>query len=116
MKLQFFVILVGIYFARNHLTNDAIRSDLAIQYAICKKRFGENLNSFNLILRSKEENSLCTIIDVTAEVSPKIEQVQQRLDDFKLVFENQEPTLEMGNHCMTPYECDFTNYCGARNK
>jgi hypothetical protein len=96
--------------------NDAIRSDLAIQYTICKKRFGKNLNSFNLILRSKEENSLCTIIDVTADVSPRIEQVQQRIDDFKLVFENQEPTLAMGNHCMTPYECDFTNYCGVGNK
>ena len=67
-----------------------------------------------MIIRLKEENSLCTIIDVTADVSPRIEQVQQRIDDFKFVFENQEPTVKMGNHCMTPYECDFTNYCGAR--
>jgi hypothetical protein len=111
IKVQFFVILVYIYFVRNHLTNDAIRSDLAIQYTICKKRFGENLNSFNLIIRSKEENSLCTIIDITADVSPRIEQVQKRIDDFKLVFENQEPTLEMGNHCMTPNECDFMITC-----
>ncbi len=67
-----------------------------------------------MIIRLKEENSMCTIIDVSADVSARIEEVQKRIDDFKLVFENQEPTLEMGNHCMTPYECDIINYCGAR--
>ena len=95
--------------------NDAIKSDLAIQYTICKKRFGEQLNSFNLILRSNEDDQPFKIIDVTEDVSKLTLEVETQIDHFKNVLTNQEPTISMGSHCAKPYACDFTNYCGARN-
>lgn len=94
--------------------NDAIKSDLAIQYTICKKRFGEQLNSFNLILRSNEDDQPFKIIDVTEDVSKLTLEVDRQIAHFKNVLTNQEPTISMGSHCEKPYACDFTNYCGAR--
>jgi len=94
--------------------NDAIKSDLAIQYTICKKRFGEQLNSFNLILRSNDENQPFNIIDVTEDVSKLTHEVETQIAHFKNVLTNQEPIISMGNQCTQPYACDFTNYCGAR--
>lgn len=94
--------------------NDAIKSDLAIQYTICKKRFGEQLNSFNLILRSNDKDQPYKIIDVTEDVSKLTLEVETQIAHFKNVLTNQEPTISMGSHCAKPYACDFTNYCGAR--
>jgi hypothetical protein len=98
----------------NSEINDAIKSDLAIQYTICKKRFGEQLNSFNLILRSNEKDQPYKIIDVTEDVSKLTHEVETQIDHFKNVLTNQEPTISMGSHCAKPYACDFTNYCRAR--
>ncbi len=39
----------------NKEINFAIFEDLLIQYTICKKRFGDSLRSFNLVLRADEE-------------------------------------------------------------
>ena len=94
--------------------NDAIKSDLAIQYTICKKRFGEQLNSFNLILRSNEKDQPFKIIDVTEDVSKLTHDVEAQIAHFKNVLTNQEPIISMGSQCAKPYACDFTNYCGAR--
>lgn len=94
--------------------NDAIKSDLAIQYTICKKRFGEQLNSFNLILRSNEDDQPFKIIDVTEDVSKLTLEVDRQIAHFKNVLTNQEPTISMGSQCAKPYVCDFTNYCETR--
>jgi hypothetical protein len=91
--------------------NEAIKADLAVQYTICKKRFGDKLNSFNLILRVNNENQPFQIIDLTAELSNKIEQVELQISEFKNILDLNEPIISMSDHCLIPYECDFTNYC-----
>jgi hypothetical protein len=96
--------------------NEAIKADLAVQYTICKKRFGDKLNSFNLILRVNNENQPFQIIDLTAELSNKIEQVELQISEFKKVLDLQEPTISMGDYCLSPYECDFTNYCRMKKE
>jgi hypothetical protein len=96
--------------------NDAIKADLAVQYTICRKRFGDKLNSFNLILRKNDQAQPYEIIDLTEELAPKMEVVEKQITEFKELLLGQEPNQEMGNHCLTPYECDFTNYCRKKKE
>ncbi len=37
--------------------------------------------------------------------------IPQRLQEFREMLEEGEPEIEMGNHCTSPYPCDFQNYC-----
>lgn len=92
--------------------NDAILSDLAIQYTICKKRFGSKLRSFNLILRSTDTDSTFKIHDLTNDLSRNVESINQKIREFKSILSKAEPEIEMGRQCQSPYECDFTGYCG----
>lgn len=96
--------------------NDAIKADLAVQYTICKKRFGDKLNSFNLILRKNDQAQPYEIIDLTEELAPKMEVFEKQITEFKETLLGQEPEQEMGDHCLTPYECDFTNYCRKKKE
>jgi hypothetical protein len=97
----------------NKTLNDAIKSDLAIQYTICKKRFGDRLNTFNLIMRVDNENKPYQIIDLTSELAMKTKEIEDKIHKFKSVLDAQEPTIAMSDHCLKPYECNFTNYCRA---
>ena len=96
--------------------NEAIKADLAVQYTICSKRFGDKLNSFNLILRKNDEAKPYEIIDLTEELAPKMESVEKQITEFKELLLGHEPNLEMGDYCLSPYECDFTNYCRKKKE
>ena len=96
--------------------NDAIKADLAVQYTICKKRFGDKLNSFNLILRKNDEAQPYEIMDLTEELALKTEAVEKQITEFKETLIGQEPEQEMGDYCLSPYECDFTNYCRKKKE
>jgi len=89
--------------------NEAITSDTKIQYAICKKRFDTKLNSFNLILRT--ENNDFKIENLTDKLEKEIENVNLKIDEFKAILQNKEPNITMGEHCNKPYECVFIAYC-----
>lgn len=91
--------------------NEAIKSDLALQYAICKKRFSSNLKSFNLILRTVDENKKWEIIDLTSEIDKEMDSVTKKIVDYKMILQNEEPVLSMGDHCNNPYKCEFIEYC-----
>ncbi|HET9053294.1 MAG TPA: DUF2779 domain-containing protein, partial [Cyclobacteriaceae bacterium] len=39
--------------------------------------------------------------------------VQQKITALKNVLKQPEPETDIGPHCSTPYDCDFTNYCHA---
>ena len=96
--------------------NEAIKADLAVQYVVCKKRFGNKLNSFNLILGRKDENKPYEIFDLTQELSLKADSVNQKIEEFKELLDKTEPSISMSEHCLSPYECEFTNYCKGISK
>jgi hypothetical protein len=100
----------------NSEINEAIKSDLVVQYSICKKRFGDQLNAFHLILRKNDQAQPFEIIDLTDELGPKTEAVEKQITEFKETLLGQEPEQEMGDHCLSPYECDFTNYCRKKKE
>ena len=95
----------------NKELNEAIWNDLAIQYTICKQRFGNKLRSFNAILREDESGQHWTVKDMTEQLDLKVNQVQDQIVEFKNVLENQEPEINMGEHCNKPYTCAFKEYC-----
>jgi hypothetical protein len=105
--------LIDIYEIKlNSEPNEAILSDLAIQFTICKKRFGNTLRSFNLILRSTEEDSTFKIHDLTNDLTYKVDSINEKIKEFKSILSQAEPEIEIGSQCHKPYECDFTGYCG----
>lgn len=91
--------------------NDAIVSDLAIQYAICKKRFNSKLKSFNLVLRTDDKDKNWKIVNLTYDLENRVENVMDKINTYKLVLQKDEPIIPMGEQCKKPYECEFIEYC-----
>ena len=89
--------------------NDAIIADLAVQYTICKKRFTSNLKSFNIVLRTEDNN--WKIENLTDSLEKQVDIVISKINDFKMILQKDEPSLLMGEHCNKPYECEFIEYC-----
>ena len=94
--------------------NIAISNDLQLQYAICKKRFKNKLRSFNLILRVEGNKPKWKIENLTDQLVDKTALVGKLTDKFKKVLESREPEIAMGEHCRTPYKCEFIDYCEKR--
>ncbi len=95
----------------NREINEAIFNDLSIQYQVCKKRFGDRLNSFNLILRADEAGETWTIEDFKERLELKTEEVNRKIVEYKQVLINEEPEIEMSEHCNVPYTCAYIDYC-----
>jgi tetratricopeptide (TPR) repeat protein len=89
--------------------NDAIIADLAVQYTICKKRFTSNLKSFNIVLKTEDNN--WKIENLTDSLEKQVDIVISKINDFKMILQKDEPSLLMGEHCNKPYECEFIEYC-----
>ena len=97
----------------NATINEAIINDLAIQYYVCKQRFGERLRSFNLVLRVDDDS--WNISDRTKDLEQKIDEARAKIREYLDVLENKEPKISMGKHCYTPYQCEFVAYCTKKN-
>lgn len=95
----------------NREINDAILDDLAIQYHVCKKRFGKKLNSFNLILRADEKGESWKVENFTNQLELKIVEIRSKIEHYKQILIDDEPKIEMGEHCEKPYPCEYINYC-----
>lgn len=95
----------------NSDVNEAIIADLAIQYTICKLRFGSALKSFNLILRTDDLNKQWKIQNLTDDVEKQMDAVKTTIHEYKTILQQNEPNLAMGEQCNKPYECEFIDYC-----
>ena len=107
--------LIDVYEIKLHKAiNEAILNDVAIQYYVCKKRFGNNLRSFNLVLGGDDNNGVVT--NVTKDLEPKVEDIRNKIAEYNEVLSNKEPVIAMGPQCYTPYECQFIDYCTKMGK
>ena len=94
--------------------NEAISSDLSVQFFVCKKRFGEHLKSFNLIkLKETDENEI-EVLNFFDQLSSTTSEVNQQISRFNSVLEGKEPSIKTGFHCETPYQCEFIAYCNKK--
>lgn len=95
--------------------NDTISQDMGIQYFVAKKRFGDRLNTFNVILRKEQEDETTSpewiIINKSHELEHYLESIKQKINQFKDVLINDEPDIPMGAHCHSPFDCRFIDYC-----
>ena len=63
----------------------------------------------------KREYYLFNIDDLTAEAKANYELVQENVAYFKQYLEKEdEPQMDIGEHCFKPYDCGFWKYC-SRN-
>ncbi len=99
------------YEIKSHETlNDVIWNDLSIQYYVNKSRFGNKINTFNIVLRKNEND--WQIIDLKEQLEDRIIGIETKINKLKsIVGCVDEPNIKMSNHCNSPYECEFINYC-----
>lgn len=91
--------------------NKSVLKKLAKQYTICNKRFGNNFNSFNLILRSGDNGQdwyFQDLMEILTNLSP-IE--NELINSFKEVLKNEESNISQDDNCDSPAECGFKGYC-----
>ena len=89
--------------------NEAIRWDLALQYYVASSKL-KNIAAFNVVL--KDENGGFKVIDMTAELALKTEEIKASINDFQqIILSEAEPIIAMGLQCDAPYTCDFKTYC-----
>ena len=100
----------------NTKLNDAIVHDLSIQYNICKKRFGEKINSFNVILRTDTIGKKWSIHNLKQELEDRQEETENKIKAFKHILQNNEPEIPVGDQCNTPYKCEFIDYCNKKKR
>lgn len=104
--------LIDIYEIKlNTELNEAIINDLSIQYLICKKRFGDKLNTFNVIMRKDEIGENWIIQNLKSDLETRQNETNNKIQIFKKTLQSIEPVISMGEHCNTPYECEFIDYC-----
>ena len=103
---------IDIYEIKNYRDiNDAILNDLAIQYYVCKLRFGNKLKTFNLVLRSNKNGEKWKTDDYKEELETEIDNTKSKIVKYKSVLLNGEPMIPMGNQCDSYNKCDFIEYC-----
>lgn len=84
--------------------------DASLQYYVCKAIFGEKLNSFNLVLKGR--NNTFKSIEITMQAEKKQAQIIENLAIYTQVLTAEKaPPIAMGKHCNVPYECDFKGFC-----
>lgn len=104
--------LIDIYEIKlNSVLNDAILNDLSVQYFVCKKRFGNKLNSFNVVLSTDEAGDKWSITNLKNRLEDNLADVENKINLFNNILRKDEPSILMGEHCNKPYECDFIEYC-----
>jgi hypothetical protein len=58
-----------------------------------------------------EIDKLFSIIDITDKVLEKQDEIKPNLDLMEQVLMADEPDIDIGVHCNSPFECDFSSYC-----
>ena len=94
--------------------SDVIWNDLAIQYYVCEKRFGKQINTFNAVLRQGEDE--WQIIDLKNKLEEYLNGIDQDIIEYKSVLNKKiEPNISAGDQCEHPYTCEFIHYCNSLN-
>lgn len=99
---------------------DAHIPDVGIQYYIVTGS-GLHLSDAYLMHFNKdyikrgniEVNKLFLAESVLDQILPLQEDIKSKIPKLLTMIEGDEPIIEMGKHCTSPYSCDFHDYCLA---
>ena len=99
---------------------DIYLHDVSIQYYVLLN-LGFKIKSSNVIHINNEYirddeldiNQLFKIVDVTNDIVSLQSNIPNILKDFETYLKDKvnEPDIDIGKHCNSPYECDAKNYC-----
>lgn len=59
---------------------------------------------------------LFIIESVLSRILPMQEEIRGQIENCKTILSKQEPSVEMGSQCSSPYECMFTYYCEHKDR
>ncbi|MBK7965921.1 MAG: hypothetical protein IPK10_11975 [Bacteroidetes bacterium] len=96
------------------------QQDLALQYYVIKGS-GLDLQHASIIhlkeplaedYQDQEIDSLCLVADYTEYCHENYVAIEKDIKEMKnLLARPRIPAIEMGDHCITPYPCDFIGFC-----
>lgn len=99
----------------NSELNDVIFNDLCLQYYVCKKRFGDSINSFNVVLRDPKNENNFIVKDLKEKLDESSTNISDMVNQFSRILSDKMPVVSVGSHCETPYACPFKQFC-SENK
>lgn len=83
--------------------------DLTVQYYVLSNIL-PHIEAFNVVLLG--ENQSFNIVNVLDEVKRRLPLIEEKISEFKKMLSASEmPAIPMGEHCYSPYKCDFVEYC-----
>ena len=92
--------------------------DVAVQYYVvtgCGIDLADarvmHFNRYYVRRGQLDVKQLFTSTGVLKKVLPLQDEINHNIPLLLKVLEGGEPVVETGNHCNSPYKCDFTNYC-----
>lgn len=97
---------------------EVYKNDVAIQYYVLSG-LGYEVGSANVVhinsdyVRAEELEleKFFVIEDISEIVKEKQKDIPLRLQEFREMLKGEEPKVEIGMHCLNPYECDACEYC-----
>lgn len=99
----------------NSALTEGILWDLSVQYYVVKKRFGDKVRSFSVVLRVGEDD--WQVVELKDRLEGRLEETGATGMEFLQILETAtEPEIAMGGHCDLPYTCDFREYCSRGEK
>ena len=110
---------VEIYEAKSSTSvKDIYLHDASIQRYVLKELGYSVVGSYvvhidNSYVRGEDLDldELFKIVDVSEEVDALELGIPKKLEEFKAYLADDEPNIDIGAHCNTPYECDAKEYC-----
>lgn len=97
---------------------EVYKHDVSIQYYVLNG-LGYEVESANVVhinsdyVRGDELDlsEFFSIVDISEIVKEKQKDIPQRLNEFREMLKGDEPKMEIGMQCLSPYECDACEYC-----
>ncbi|MFC1521335.1 DUF2779 domain-containing protein [Elusimicrobiota bacterium] len=95
--------------------------DAAIQYYVLQNSGFKMNKAYLMLINNKyvrrgpvSPKKLFKLIDMTEKVKDFLPRVPKTIQDFYDMLANkEEPGIDIGPHCETPYECPFMDHCWA---
>lgn len=87
------------------------RRDVALQHYVISHCV-ECIDEFSVVHNDGQGGFV--VVDLLAEAREAMPEIEQNVALFKSMLQGSEPQVEMGDQCLSPYECPYRDYCSGR--
>ncbi len=90
---------------------EVIKNDVYVQHYVISHSV-EGLKSFSVVYRNEQEDEPFQYMDLMNEAKAQWDFISEKILRFtNTLASKNEPVILMGDHCYTPYECPYKDYC-----